>query len=75
MPKYNIKFGKPLIGKDEIQAVVKTLKTPILVHGPKTKIFEKKFSKFCGSKYAISVSSCTAGLHLLYFTLNIGLGD
>ena len=75
MHKYNIQFGKPLIGKEEKFEVNKTLNSPILVHGSKIKIFEKKFSEYCKSKFAISVSSCTAGLHLLYFSLNITKGD
>ena len=39
------------------------------------KEFEQKFKKFTGAKDAITVSSCTAGMHLFYFTLNIGKGD
>ncbi len=71
----NIPFGKPLIQKEEKNAVTKILNNPILVHGPKTPEFEKLFSKFTGSKYSIAVSSCTAGLHLFYFTLGIKKGD
>ena len=46
-----------------------------LVHGPKSQEFEKKFAKYIGSKYAISVSSCTAGMHLSLLAKNIGVGD
>ncbi len=71
----NIPFGKPLIKKEEKNAVSKILNNPILVHGPKTPEFEALFSKFTNSKYSIAVSSCTAGLHLFYFTLGIKKGD
>ncbi len=47
----------------------------ILVHGPKAVEFENIFSKFTKSPFAVSVSSCTAGMHLVYFTLGIGVGD
>ncbi|MBS3143822.1 DegT/DnrJ/EryC1/StrS family aminotransferase [Candidatus Woesearchaeota archaeon] len=37
--------------------------------------FEKKFSEYIGCKYAISVSSGTAGLHLALKAMNIKKGD
>jgi perosamine synthetase len=70
-----IPFGKPLISNLEKNAVQKVLSGNILVHGPKSKEFEGIFCKFTKSPYAVSVSSCTAGLHLIYFTLGIGRGD
>ena len=71
----NIPFARPNISKKEITAVSKTLKGPILVHGPKIIEFENEFQKFTKAPYAVSVSSCTAGMHLIYFTLGLGAGD
>ena len=45
-----IPFGKPLIKKEEKNAVSKILNNPILVHGPKTPEFENLFCKFTQSK-------------------------
>ncbi len=73
--KKNIPFGKPIIGKAEIDSVNKLLRQPILVHGQKTLSFEKKFSDYVGCKYAVAVSSCTAGMHLSYLALGIKKGD
>jgi dTDP-4-amino-4,6-dideoxygalactose transaminase len=70
-----IPFGKPLIGQAEKKAVQKVLSGNILVHGPKAVEFENIFSKFTKSPFSVSVSSCTAGMHLVYFTLGIGAGD
>lgn len=70
-----IPFGKPLIGEEEKNAVLEVLNGPILVHGPRAKEFETNFSAFTGAKHSVSVSSCTAGLHLCYFYLGIGHGD
>lgn len=70
-----IPFGRPLIGQEEKNAVLKVLDNPILVHGPKALEFESEFQNFTGAQNAVSVSSCTAGMHLLYFTLGIGPGD
>lgn len=68
-------FGKPYICKEEINEVVNTLKSGWIGTGPKTEIFEKKFKKYVGSKYALAVNSATAGLHLALKVLGIGVGD
>ena len=72
---YNIPFGKPIIGSEEKDAVMKVLDGPTLVHGPIATKFEQDFSKFTEAPYAVSVSSCTAGMHLIYFALGYGPGD
>ena len=71
----NIPFGKPIIGDEEKQAVGEVLDGPILVHGPRARGFETEFANFTGAPFAVSVSSCTAALHLAYFDLGIGPGD
>ena len=70
-----IPFARPFIGKEEKQAVADVLDGHILVHGPRTLEFEKKFARWTGCHNSVSVSSCTAGLHLAYFNLGIGPGD
>ncbi len=59
-----IPYGKHYIDKEDIDNVVKVLKSNNLTQGPIIEIFEKKFAKYVGAKYAVAVSSCTAGLHL-----------
>lgn len=71
----NIPFGKPNISEKEIEGMIKVMESGILVHGQKTKEFEDEFAKRIGTNNAISVSSCTAGLHLSLFVNNIGPGD
>lgn len=68
-------FGKPFIGKEEIDEVVDTLKSGWWGTGPKTEVFEKQFARYVGSKYALGVSSATAGLHLALKVLGVGPGD
>jgi len=70
-----IPFGKPLIGKEEQIAVGKVLSGPILVHGAQSKEFESSFASFTNAPHAVSVSSCTAGMHLIYHALGFGPGD
>lgn len=70
-----IPFGRPMIGDEEKDAVMDVLNNPILVHGPKSQAFEKEFAAYTGAPYAVSVSSCTAAMHLVYFDLGLGPGD
>ena len=74
MPTHNIPFGQPMLDKDEIDAVTKVLKGPILAHGSVCLEFEEAFAKHIGVDHAISVSSGTSGLHLSLFSRQIGLG-
>lgn len=70
-----IPFGKPIIGDEEKRVVQEVLDGPILVHGPKSKEFEAAFAVYTKAPHAVSVSSCTAALHLSYFNLGLGPGD
>jgi perosamine synthetase len=68
-------FSRPAIGEEEIESVVETLRSGWLTMGPKTRAFEEAFASTVGAKFAISVSSCTAGLHLGFDALGIIPGD
>lgn len=70
-----IPFGRPLIGDAERAAVAAVLDGPILVHGPRAVEFEKAFAAWTGAPHAVSVSSCTAALHLMHFSWGFGQGD
>jgi perosamine synthetase len=74
-PMREIHFGRPTIGDAERDAVMEVLKGPILVHGPRAVAFEKAFAAWTGAPHAVSTSSCTAALHLVYFYLGLGAGD
>ena len=71
----NIPFGMPIIGDEERQAVLDVMSGPILVHGPRAVQFEADFAAFTNAPEAVSVSSCTAGMHLVWFALGLGAGD
>ena len=70
-----IPFGRPMIGEEEKSAVMEVLNDPILVHGPRSKEFENSFAAYTKAPHAVSVSSCTAALHLSYFYLKLKAGD
>ena len=71
----SIAFARPLIDEKEVEAVVEVLNNPILVHGPKAEQFEADFSSFTGASNAVTMSSCTAGMHLAYFNWGLKSGD
>jgi len=71
----HIPFHKAYIGKEEIKNVVQVIKSGWHTMGPKTIEFEKKFQAYTGAKYAISVSSGTAALHLALEAIGLKKDD
>jgi UDP-4-amino-4,6-dideoxy-N-acetyl-beta-L-altrosamine transaminase len=57
-------YGQHYLDQEDINSVIKVLKGPFLTQGPKIYETEKYIAKYVGSKYAVLVSSCTAGLHI-----------
>jgi perosamine synthetase len=70
-----VPFHRPNISEAEIEAVVDTLRSGWLTMGPKTRAFEERFAPAVGARFAVAVSSATAGLHLGLDALGIGAGD
>ncbi len=68
-------FAPPLVGQDEIDEVVDTLRSGWLTSGPKTRLFEQQFAAVVGAPAALAVNSCTAALHLALLAAEIGPGD
>lgn len=62
--KLNLPYGKQFIDKEDITSVSLALRQDFITQGSTVEKFEKKFCDFVGSKYAVAVSSCSAGLHL-----------
>lgn len=68
-------FSPPLIGEEEIDEVVDTLKSDWITTGPKTKKFEDEFKNYFNAPAALALNSCTAALHTSLIALGIGQGD
>jgi len=71
----SIKFSKPNINDADLNLVKKVLKSGWLTHGKNTSLFEQKFKSYTKSKYSVTVSSCTAALHLSCLALDLKKGD
>lgn len=70
-----IPYGHQTIAKDDIQAVVKVLKSDYLTQGPKIIEFEKALAKYTGASYAVVFNSGTAALHAAYFACGLKSND
>ncbi len=65
----------PDILDEDINAVVKVLRSGMLIQGQKVNELEEKLAKYLDVKHAIAVSNGTASLHLSLIALGIGIGD
>ena len=67
-----IPVNKPLIHKDDILSISKTLKDGwVSAEGPNVSLFENKFAKFIGHKYGITLANGTAALEVAVQCLNL----
>ncbi len=73
--KIKVPFFQPLITNEDKKQINQALNASLLTDGPKLLQFERDFSKFCGSKYAIGVSNATSALHLSLISAGISHGD
>lgn len=73
--RINIPFALPDINDEEINEVVKCLRSGWLTTGPLTIKFEEQFAAYLGVKHALAVNSGTAGLHLALEACGIKKGD
>ena len=70
-----IPYGKHFIDRDDIDAVVDVLKYRNLTQGGAVDSFERAVAKFVGAKYAVAMSSWTAGLHMACMVADVDKGD
>lgn len=68
-------LSRPAIGDEEIRQVTACLRSGWITTGPLCSKFEEQFCRLTGAGYAVSISSGTAGMHLLLLALGIGAGD
>lgn len=68
-------FARPALGEEEIAEVVDTLRSGWITTGPKVERFAEAFGNYVGGRFAVPVSSATAGLHVALLALGVGPGD
>ena len=70
-----IPYSRQNISKDDIDAVVRVMKSNFLTQGPITPVFEDKLKEYCKAKYAVASVNATSALHLACMALEVGEGD
>ena len=68
-------LSKPSITEGEIAAVAEVLRSGWITTGAKNAELERTVCEITGAKFAVALTSATAGMHLLLKALNIGPGD
>jgi len=70
-----VPLSAPDITHAEVDAVNRVLQTSYLSIGPVIEEFERAWARFVGARFAVGVSSGTAGLHLAVIAAGVGAGD
>lgn len=70
-----IPYGKQEITDDDINSVVKVLKSDFLTQGEKVPEFENLICEILDVRYATAVNSATSALHLACMALGLTKGD
>lgn len=70
-----ILFGQPMFGPEEADLVLQTLRSGWIGQGPLVERFERHLEAYLGAARVVTVSSCTAALHLALSAAGVGPGD
>lgn len=66
---------KPLLGREEEEAVLEVLRSGMLAAGRQVREFEENFCAYNNSRFAVASSSGTTALHVMMEAVGIGHGD
>ncbi len=70
-----IPFSPPDISEKELSNVKEVFDSGWITTGPKTKLFEKNITAYCGSHRTVCLASATAALETTLRILGVGPGD
>ena len=70
-----IVLSRPIIGDEEIDAVVAVLRSGMLAGGERVAEFERVFASTVGARHGIAVGSGTAALHVGLLAMGVEPGD
>jgi len=70
-----IPFSPPHIDQKIIDEVTKVLQSGWITTGPRTKLFEKELTAYCGNKNTLCLNSATAGLEIMLRWFGVQEGD
>jgi UDP-4-amino-4,6-dideoxy-N-acetyl-beta-L-altrosamine transaminase len=70
-----IPYGRQDISEEDIESVIKILRSELITQGPAVEEFESVVSKYCSVDYAVATNSATSALHIACLALGVGPGD
>lgn len=70
-----IPYGRQSISDDDIEAVVRVLRSDFLTQGPAVPVFEAAVAARCEAAYGVAVNSATSALHIACLALGVGPGQ
>lgn len=68
-------YGRQDVTEEDVREVLDCLASDFLTQGPRVPAFEEALCAETGARFAVAVSSATAGLHLAALALGVGPGD
>ncbi len=71
----HIPFSPPDITEAEIAEVAEALRSGWITTGPRTKEFERRIARYCGTNKTVCLNSATACMELALRVLGVGPGD
>ena len=70
-----VPYGKQDVTENDINEVIKVLRSDFLTQGPKVEEFEKNVADKVDARFGVAVNSATSALHLACIALGLGEGD
>lgn len=70
-----IPYARQSIADDDVEAVVRVLRSPFLTQGPEIERFEAAVRHAVGASHAVAVTNATSALYLACRALGVGPGD
>lgn len=70
-----IPYGRQSIAAEDIEAVVRVLKSEFLTQGPAVPRFEEALAAYTGAPYGVAMCNATCALHVACLVLGLGPGD
>ena len=73
--KRTIPIAKPVLGREEVEAVRNVFESGILVQGGRTRLFEEEFAEYIGVEHAVAMANGTIALDTALKALRLGPDD
>ena len=70
-----IPYSRQSINDDDINEVIKVLKSDLITQGPIVQKFAKTICTYTSSNYSVLTNSATSALHIACLSLGLGKGD